>query len=315
MLPPSLTKADLHLLHVFMTVVETRGFSTAQIELNVSASTISRQITNLETRFGMKLCQRGRSGFRLTENGEVVYRATQRLFASVQEFGETIDGSRGRLVGNLALAVVDNWVFNDASPFTNALRRFTDMAPDVAVELFSLAPDDIELAVQDARVSLGIGVFHKHKPGLIYEPVGFEKMDLYCARSHPLFDEDDPSKIREILRHSQYAKRAYLREREVAPISRDLKTGAFAHQIEGIAHLILTGKFIGYLPEHFAKVWVREEKMKSVGAGAFNQPSEIKLVRKRGVDLNLVSNTFKNLVYASVMPESSISGSDRKSGT
>lgn len=296
MLPPALSKADLHLLHVFLTVVGAGGFSAAQIELNVSASTISRQITNLETRLGMKLCQRGRSGFRLTEKGEVVYRATQRLFGSVREFGETIDGSRGQLMGNLAIAVIDNWVLNDASPFAKALEGFIGLAPEVTIELFSLAPDDIELAVQDAQVSLGIGVFHKHKPGLIYEPVCSEKMDLYCGEGHPLFGQDDPSKIRDIMRDTHYAKRAYLREREVAPISRNLKTAAIAHQIEGIAHLILTGRFIGYLPEHFAKVWVREGKMMSVGAGAFDQPSEIKLVTKRGADLNLVSQTFRDLV-------------------
>ena len=303
MLPPSLSKADLHLLHVFQTVVDARGFSAAQIELNVSASTISRQITNLETRLGLKLCQRGRSGFRLTEKGEVVYRAAQRIFASVREFSETIDGSRGRLMGNLAIAVIDNWVFNDTSPFAKALSRFTERAPDVTIELFSLAPDDIELAVQDARVSLGIGVFHKHKPGLVYDPIGREKMDLYCGRGHPLFGQSDPSVIKEILRQTQYAKRAYLKERDVAPISRDLKTAAVAHQIEGIAHLILTGRFIGYLPEHFAKVWVREGKMAPVGAGAFDQPSEIKLVTKRGAALNLVSQTFRDLVGDCAMTE------------
>lgn len=296
MLPPALSKSDLHLLHVFMTVVDARGFSAAQIELNVAASTISRQITNLETRLGMTLCQRGRSGFRLTEKGEVVYRAAQRLLASVREFVETVDGSRGRLVGNLAVAVVDNWVFNDTSPFARALSAFTDRAPDVTVELFSLAPDDIELSVQDGQVSLGLGVFHKHKPGLIYETVGVEKIGLYCGKGHPFFDMQDAAQIDAALQRSRYAKRAYLREREVAPVSRGLETGAVAHQIEGIAHLILTGKFIGYLPEHFAKTWVRDGKMCSVGGGVFDQPSEIKLVTRRGAALNLATRTFGELL-------------------
>lgn len=296
MLPPSLSKADLHLLYVFATVVEARGFSAAQIELNVSPSTVSRQISDLEIRLGMKLCQRGRSGFRLTEKGDLVYRAAQRLFTSVREFGETIDGSRGKLVGNLAVAVIDNWVFNDKSQFSTALRRFVDMAPDVTIELFSLAPDDIEMAVQDARVSLGAGVFHKHKPGLIYESIGFERMGLYCAADHPLFEEQDAAKVEEILKNSQYAKRAYLREREVAPISRVLNTNAHAHQIEGIAHLILTGKYVGYLPEQFANVWVRAGQMAAVGGGRYDQTSEIKLVKKRGTDLNLVAQTFESLM-------------------
>ena len=126
MFPPNLSKSDLHLLHVFTSVVEARGFSAAQIELNVSPSTISRQISNLEIRLGMKLCQRGRSGFRLTQKGELVYRATQRLFASVHEFNETVEDSRGKLDGSISLAVIDNWVFNRSSPFSKALSKFID---------------------------------------------------------------------------------------------------------------------------------------------------------------------------------------------
>lgn len=299
MLPPNLTKADLHLLYVFATVVEARGFSAAQIELNVSASTISRQISDLEIRLGMTLCQRGRSGFRVSEKGELVYRATQRLFAAVREFGEAMDGSREALSGTLSVAVIDNWVFNDSSQFAIALRQFVDAAPDVSIELYSLAPDDIELAVQDARVALGVGVFHRHKPGLIYETIGFETMGLYCAAAHPLSGLTDSTEVDAALQRAHYAKRAYLRERDVAPVSRGLETNAHAHQIEGIAHLILTGKYIGYLPEQFADVWVRDGRMCKVGADRYDQPSELKLVYRRGADLNLVTQTFRDLVGGS----------------
>ncbi len=310
MLPPELSKADLHLLYVFATVVEARGFSAAQIELNVSPSTISRQVSDLEIRLGMKLCQRGRSGFRLTEQGHNVHRAAQRLFASVREFGETVNGSRGKLVGKLCIAVIDNWVFNERSQFATALQHYVGLAPDVTIELFSLAPDDIELAVQDSRASLGIGVFHKHKPGLIYHSIGSEKVSLYCGADHPLFNEHDGAKIDEALRKSRYVKRTYLREREVAPVSRGLDTNAQAHQIEGIAHLILTGKYIGYLPEQFANVWVRDGKMRSIGDGRFDQPSEIKLVKKRGIHQNQAVQTFEELITTSSHGVTSLASRD-----
>ena len=55
-----LSKTDLHLLAVFMTVVERGGFAAAQVSLNVGQSTVSRHIGDLENRLGMRLCQRGR---------------------------------------------------------------------------------------------------------------------------------------------------------------------------------------------------------------------------------------------------------------
>jgi len=298
MLPPTLAKADLHLLYVFTTVVRSRGFAAAQVELNVSPSTISRQISHLETRLGMTLCNRGRSGFRLTHKGEVVFRAAQRLFASIKDFSETVDGSRGKLVGNLSVAVIDNWVFNDASPFQVGLREFVHKAPDVTLELFSLAPADIEIAVQDGNVSLGVGVFHRPKPGLIYEALTTERMGLYCARGHSLFDVTDHTKLPALLQQSNYAKRTYLNEASVAPVSQGMFSNGCAHQIEGIAHLILTGRYIGYLPEHFAEFWLKEGGIKSVGDGQFDQVSQIKLVFKRGAELNRVTQTLADLIRA-----------------
>ena len=296
MLPPALSKADLHLLYVFCAVVEARGFSAAQITLNVSASTISRQIADLETRLGMRLCQRGRKGFRLTDKGEIVYAASHKLFAALDQFGETVDGTRGKLVGRLPVAAIDNWVFNNEAPIMSALAEFTRIAPEVEIEMHSLAPDDIEMAVQDGQIALGVGVFHKHKPGLIYETLGYERIGLYCSRGHPLFTADTPARVEELLPQANFCKRAYLNEDLVAPVSRGLSSNASAHQIEGIAMLVLTGRYIGYLPESFADIWVREGRVRSVGDGMFDLKSEIKLVRKRGEEPNLVVKTFIQLV-------------------
>ena len=82
----NLSESDIRLLKVFSKLVEAGGFSAAQIELNVSQSTISTHMTALEQRLGLRLCQRGRAGFRLTEKGQLIYQASQRLFASLEEF-------------------------------------------------------------------------------------------------------------------------------------------------------------------------------------------------------------------------------------
>lgn len=294
----SLSKADLHLLRVFSVVVESKGFSAAQVALNVSTSTISRQISDLETRLGMQLCQRGRTGFRITDKGDTVYHAAQKLFLSLDDFQETVNGSRGRLVGHLSLGVIDNWVSNDKAPIGNALTKFTKIAEDVNIELHSLAPDDIEYAVLDNRISVGIGVFHTQKPGLIYKEIGLEFIGLYCGKEHPLFDDTYRANQKDLLQGAKLARRAYLNEEKVAPKTHGLTSNAKAHQVEGIALLILTGNFIGYLPQSYANNWVKDGRMKSVARGEFDLPTPIKLVTKRGEKLNLVSRTFIEFLEA-----------------
>ena len=65
--PRQIQQADIRLLRVFQTIAQAGGLSAAELILNVGRSTISRQLTDLELRLGIKLCDRGPGGFALTE--------------------------------------------------------------------------------------------------------------------------------------------------------------------------------------------------------------------------------------------------------
>ena len=82
-----LSDADLRLLRVFKAVVDCGGMASAELELNLAMSTISRHVKDLETRLGLVLCRRGRAGFALTPEGQQLYEATQRLLAAFRERG------------------------------------------------------------------------------------------------------------------------------------------------------------------------------------------------------------------------------------
>jgi DNA-binding transcriptional LysR family regulator len=93
-----LSGTDLRLLKVFDAAVRHDGFAAAQTELNVGLSTISNHITALEQRLGVKLCQRGRSGFKLSTEGELVFEEAQRLPLRANK-RETIDWLKFTLEG------------------------------------------------------------------------------------------------------------------------------------------------------------------------------------------------------------------------
>src|ERR1700751_867760 len=120
----NLSEGDIRLLRVFSKVVEAGGFSAAQIDLNVSQSTISTHMSALEQRLGIRLCQRGRSGFRLTEKGRLIYEASQGLFPSLDQFRSEAGAARNRLVGKLAVAIVDNLITNPQSRLHQAITSF-----------------------------------------------------------------------------------------------------------------------------------------------------------------------------------------------
>ena len=293
---PRLHKADLHLLAVFMTVAECGGFAAAQVTLNVSQSTISRQIADLEMRLGMRLCQRGRVGFRLTDKGEVVYEACQRLSNALESFRAAVGALRGELVGDLSIAVIDNWVNESGYPLAAVLRTFRSMARQVHIHFHTLAPDEIERAVLESRTNLGVGVFHQHRPGLVYDALYDDPVELYCGSGHVLFDRPPHTLRSNDLRAADLAHRAWLSERQVAPLTADLTSTATARQIEGVAFLILSGGHIGYLPASYAERWVISGRMRSILPETYRLNTKIELVTRRGAALTLVGQTFANLL-------------------
>src|SRR5262250_2913039 len=82
---------DLRLLRVFKSVADCGGMAAAELELDVGISTISRQVRDLETRLGLTLCCRGRSGFALTAEGQRIYEETARLLAAADSFCSGVD--------------------------------------------------------------------------------------------------------------------------------------------------------------------------------------------------------------------------------
>ncbi|MDE0058880.1 MAG: LysR family transcriptional regulator [Defluviicoccus sp.] len=290
------------MLAVFMTVVECGGFAAAQVALNVGQSTVSRQIGDLERRLGMRLCQRGRAGFRLTDKGRIVYEACQHLAIALESFRTTVGALRGELVGDLSIAVIDNWATERGYPLADVLRTFRSKARQVHIHFHTMAPDEIERAVLGNRVNLGIGVFHQHRPGLSYEALFDDPVELYCGRGHALFERAPHDLDRNDLHATDLAHRAYLSERQVAPLTGNLPSTAAARQIEGVAFLVLSGWHIGYLPVAYAERWVESGRMRSILPETYRLNTEIELVIRRGVTLTLVSQTFADILRETTQP-------------
>ena len=160
---PTLHDIDLKLLRVFAAVVEHGGFGPAQAVLNISLSRLSSMIAELERRLGVRLCHRGRVGFRLTDKGAQVYQSSLKLMNSLEGFRAEVGALRGRLVGTLSIGMVDNIVSNPECRLSDVISRFCERDQEVRVSLHIDAPPELEQRVMDGRLDLVIGAFH-HAP-------------------------------------------------------------------------------------------------------------------------------------------------------
>lgn len=256
----SLSEGDIRLLKVFAKVVEAGGFSAAQIDLNISQSTISTHMTSLEQRLGVRLCERGRSGFQLTERGKLIYQASQRLFSALDEFRSDAGAARNCLTGNLVVGIVDSLIANPACALDRAVAAFNQKAPEVQITIRVTSPSEIERVVLEGSSDLGLGTCGQHSPYLDYEDLFEERQVLYCGRGHPLFETSHKITIAD-LAGQQFIRRAYAAP-DKFPQGIKMVSTAVADLMEGVAVLILSGRFMGFLPAHFAETWVAQDLMR-----------------------------------------------------
>jgi DNA-binding transcriptional LysR family regulator len=271
--------ADLRLLRIFATVVDCKGFAAAQTELNLSAPSISSYIAALEQRLGVRLCNRGRGGFVVTDKGAIIYREAQRLFAAIEEFTAGAGAVRGRLTGNLRIGVVDCTVTDPVSPLREALRRFNERDHEVRVELTIQAPQDLQRGVLDGRLNLAVGSFPVHVAALNSQPLYHERNAFYCAAGHPLFARETVT-LEDIRAHRVVA-RGYWRRADLSRIGIE-REAASVDNMEAQAILILSGAYLGYLPEHYATGWQAQGLVRSLLPEELAYEALFALITRRG---------------------------------
>lgn len=255
---------DIRLLRIFKTVAESGGFTAAEVSLGISRSAISVHMGDLEKRLGLRLCQRGRGGFALTEEGREVYQAALTLLASLETFRTQVNALHRTLRGEFNIGITDNLVSLPRMHITRALAQLKSRGPDVRINIHMTPPDDIALAVLDGGLHLGVVPDVNRLASLDVQPLYSERSLLYCADDHPLFAWPDEEIDEALLQRQEAVVPGYPLPMAARERIERLDGRATASDREGAAFLILTGRFIGYLPDHLAAPWVAAGRLRAL---------------------------------------------------
>lgn len=257
----SLGDAELRLLRVFASVVQHGGFSAAQSALGMTQATISTHMRHLEERIGLRLCTRGRGGFQLTEEGRLVYDAALELFGSLEKFQSRIGEAQGELSGNLSFGTVDAMISNRDLNLPGALAAFHAEAPRVHLEIDVAAPQILHQGLLNGAYQIvlmpSVGSV---MPNVRSQPVFSEVQKLYCADGHPLFDRPDADLTDTLLEAQSFAGRTYMLNETICGVN--FNWAAATPHMEGTLLLLLSGAYIGFLPDHYAEEWVRNGRLR-----------------------------------------------------
>jgi DNA-binding transcriptional LysR family regulator len=272
---------DLRLLRVFKAVVDCGGMAAAELELNIGISTVSRHIKDLETRLGLTLCRRGRAGFSLTPEGEKIYAQTTQLLAATDAFRTGVDEIHQRMGGALHIGVFDKTASNPACHIAQAIALFADAAPDVALNLHVGTLTAIERGVLDGTFHIGVIPGHRSSDLLEYVPLFAEAMSLYCGVGHPLFRQATALLDWEGLRAHRFAGLGYHSPNMEVTQRQRLTRAATGFDQESIATFILSGQFLGFLPDHYAQNFVQTGHMRAIESAVLHYDCEFFAITRR----------------------------------
>ena len=272
---------DIRLLRIFRAVEKSGGLSAAELELNVGRSTISKHLSDLETRLGMKLCNRGPAGFSLTEEGKKIVDASTQLFSAISSFQNAVNEANQKLVGRVSLALFDHGAMNPDARLPDAISLFDQLAPEVDLEISMEPPTTIESGVLDGKYDIGIVPVYRKSASLKYFPIFHENMGLYCGREHPLYSETKNIAANAVRAH-KYAGFGFNSPNMAAGQRLKFRRAAEVQDEEALTVLILSGCYVGFLPEHVAKSFVDQNKMRPVGGAAFKyKPEHAAIIRRQ----------------------------------
>ena len=270
---------DIHLLRVFAQVVEAGGLSAAQDRLQVAPSTISTQISTLEDRLGIRLCERGRSGFSLTAKGKLVMEEAHKVFASLDRFQGEMQGIVNTYIGSTRIGLLDSIAHNPNLHLSSSINSFRNAnnRHQFAIQIFT--PGEFEVAILDRTIDLAIGWTGYQLPSLEYQSLFVETQTIYCERRHPLFDQAEIIEPA-MLESQDWVRRLYNMPTNL-PFYKPPISSATATHMEGVAHLILSGLHIGYLPQHYAQPWVNEDRLRPVLPQDMSYDIDFSLILKK----------------------------------
>lgn len=285
------TDFDLRLLRVFKTVAECGSFSGAESVLGITRSAISLHMGDLEKRLGMRLCQRGRAGFALTDEGREVLRASETVLVAIEGFRSEVNHMHQHLRGDLNVAIVNNLVTQPRMRITHALKAVRAEGSGVRINLSMSTPGEIERGLLDGRLHVGAVPLIAPLSGLDYALLYEERSNLYCSNEHPLFACADKV-TNEQLSSADAVVPTYRMTAEAIGLHQLLNFAASATDREGIAFLILTGSYIGFLPDHYAAAWVEKGLMTALDPSRLYFESKLAVATRKGRRPNLILERF-----------------------
>jgi DNA-binding transcriptional LysR family regulator len=179
----------------FVRVVDAKGFSAAAGGLGLSPSAVSKLVTRLETRLGVRLLQRTTRALHLTAEGEAFYAAARRIVSEIETIEDQISGQRDTPHGLLRVTTSLAFATHQLAP---VILEFMARHPLVQLELL---PTDRVIDMVEEGIDIALRIGRLADTSFMARKIGEDKR-LICAAPAYLARHGTPQRPEELARHN-----------------------------------------------------------------------------------------------------------------
>jgi LysR family cyn operon transcriptional activator len=173
---------EIRHLRYFLAVAEAGSFSRAADRLGVSQPNVSQQMRDLELALRVSLFQRRGKRILLTAAGHIFEEYAHSLLHQIENLLQELTIEPGQMRGALHLGVVP--ILNIAL-IPPLLGMFAADHPGVSLTVEEISSTEIETAIEEGRMDVGLGFLTRHSPRLHYERLYVDQFALIVHEGHP----------------------------------------------------------------------------------------------------------------------------------
>ncbi|MBT0584801.1 LysR family transcriptional regulator [Alteromonas oceanisediminis] len=297
-----LQESDIKLLRVFYAVASCNGFTAAEPVLRMQRPNISAAIKKLEERLDLVLCHRGRGGFQMTKEGEMVFQETKRIFNAFDNFVFNLKSLHDDYSGHITIVLMAGLPLSMQLAVSKAVKSTMKKFDDIHVNIQTRLYNEVEHVAVSGECHLVVSTYDMVKP----ESVTFHETGtvcagrLYCAPSHPLAKYRDVALPKEVriedypaIGISGMSSANYIED------DRRLAIQTFSDSFDACMSAIMTGEYVGLLPDYMRKEQGASLGLVPIGNGElFEFEHELFIMNGKNTRLNPVLRyCIKELSY------------------
>ncbi|MDG1886351.1 MAG: LysR family transcriptional regulator [Alphaproteobacteria bacterium] len=247
-------------MKVYCSVVENDSLAGAARSLNISPSVVSKQLSALEDRLGVRLINRTTRRISVTQEGTAYYESCKRIITDVAEAENAVSSAHAAPRGLLKITAPVTFAHRHLTPH---LPKFLDMFPEVEVQV---QVNDRVVDLVDEGIDLAIRISQLKDSSLIARRLAPNRRYI-AATPEYLKKNGTPNAVDDLKEHRliTWPPGNPLNDWHflINGIERIMKVnGAIAvNEGDGILTTLLAGGGLGMTQEFLAGPYVREKKL------------------------------------------------------